>query len=231
MQEKEKTKLSDEMEQYFLNNAHSNFKKLREGKKLNQDNLALQIDVTRNTITNYENSNSFVGGRQLICLKLLYPTIPLDYYLGLTESMEKENIEVNKQLGLSDKSIKKLEEVSSSNDLIFKNLYQFALNKIIETIDLEKLGTYLITPSINNKKINIDEELKISNSQNPNHYFDDFQIDEDNQDKQNYKIYKYLNDKFDKIKEDPNILESYNYLSKLIDEKFDNEEKERLSIE
>ena len=199
--------------------------------KMNQDEFAEILGVTRNTIGGYENNGAFIGWRELIVLNKKYPKIPIQYFIGLTESIEKENIEINKQLGLTDSSIKKLETIFSSKDEVLKILYQFALNKIIENVNLEKVGTYLITPSINNKKIKVDEELKLFNTEYPNYYFEDFKIDEDNQYLQGYKTNKYLNDTFDNIKENPNIIENYENIKKLLDEKFNKEEMERLGIQ
>lgn len=212
-----------------MSSHQKNLKNFRNKKNLTQQELADILSVTKNTIGNYENEReeNYLGGYQLIKLSLSYPDIPLEYFLGLTESMEKVNYTTNKQLGLSDKAIKKLEEMSSSTDTIQKQLFQFALNQVIENIDLEFIGTYLITPSIKNKAFNMDDETIANNRTNPNYYFDNYQINFDNENLQNFKIIKYLNKKFEDIKSDTNISTDYEEIKDLIDKKYNEEESKK----
>ena len=68
--------------------------------------------------------------------------------------MEKENIEINSNLGLSDKSIGILRNIAKDNDSLKKQIKLFAINKLIENIDLDKLSHILIFPNYENEHIN-----------------------------------------------------------------------------
>lgn len=208
--------------------AYENLKKFRKKYKLSQQDLADFLGVTPNSIGNYEKENelNYLNGFQLVKLKAEYENIPLEFFLGLTGSIEKDNVEIDKQLGLNDLSINKLEKITKSEDILQKKLSLFALNKIIENVDLAKLGSYLITPSIKNKSIKYDDNLKFLNSQNPNHYLENYLIDENNENLQNFKTFKYLNNVFDDIKKSDTIINDYNDILKILNDKFDNEQSD-----
>lgn len=209
--------------------AYENLKAFRKKYKLSQQDLAKFLGVTPNSIGNYEKENeyNYLNGFHLVKLALEYEDIPLEFFLGLTGSMEKENIEINKQLGLNDLSINKLEKIIKSEDILQKTLSLFALNKIIENVDLAKVGRYLITPSIKNKSIKYDDDLKFFNSQNPNHYLEDYHIDENNENLQNFKTFKYLNNIFDDVKKSDTIINDYNEILKILNDKFDSEQNDK----
>ena len=57
-------------------------KELREGKRLSQTDVANRLDVTRSTISGYENNTITPSLEQLVKLALLY-NASLDYMMGL----------------------------------------------------------------------------------------------------------------------------------------------------
>lgn len=57
-------------------------KELREGKRLSQTDVANRLDVTRATISGYENNTITPSAEQLVKLAVLYH-VSLDYMMGL----------------------------------------------------------------------------------------------------------------------------------------------------
>lgn len=144
---------------------HKNIRKFRETYNLTKQECADIFGVAENTIGNYENEkkNMLIKSYVLVNLKQddKYKDIPIEFFLGLTSSMEKENIELNKDLGLSDKSINKLNKIVKDDDNLRKRIKLFAINSLIENIDFDKLGQFLIFPNYENKNINSNDFYKL----------------------------------------------------------------------
>ena len=77
---------------------HKNIRKFRSKYHLTKKECADLFEVSENTIGNYENENKnqLIKSYVLINLKQndKYKDIPIEFFLGLTTSMEKENIEI-----------------------------------------------------------------------------------------------------------------------------------------
>lgn len=99
-------------------------KKLRQDKKMTQEELAIKINSSRSNIANYENNNNMPSVEILDRLAKIFD-VSTDYMLG------KTNIKNNK-LDLTDediKFIKSIKKLDNTNKMIIENTMEALLDK------------------------------------------------------------------------------------------------------
>ncbi len=108
-------------------------KKIRTGANLTQQQFANEIGISVAALSYYET------GKRVPDIIFLFKVseyfcIPIDYFLGKTNSIKKENTNISNKLRLSDKSIENIQNfIDETNEGTF-NYYESAdiLNKILE---------------------------------------------------------------------------------------------------
>lgn len=133
---------------------------LREAKGWESDkDASLSLGISAQAYSNYKK------GRQPDCeqIKIMSKKTGIPYEFFLDDDnmvIKKENVEIGKELGLSDKSISVLKRFNISNDLI--------LDKLIEKINrnfTQKLKEYSITNHISKQFIeNVIEKIETYNN-------------------------------------------------------------------
>jgi len=98
-------------------NFATRLKKLREERELNQSQLAKELNISRGSISYYENQERTPDIETLDSVSK-YFDVPVDFLLGNIDTKEKENITIGNELGLSDDAIN-----------VFKNLYKLKQGK------------------------------------------------------------------------------------------------------
>ena len=91
-------------------------RKLREGKKLTQQQLAKEMYVKRETVNQWENETRDLKTDYTVKLAD-YFNVTCDYIL---RGIKSENVDINRALGLSDKAIDQLIKLSSETVAIIK---------------------------------------------------------------------------------------------------------------
>jgi len=86
-------------------------KKLREDNGLSQTDLADKIGISRGSISFYE-KGSRTPDIEILDKVSRYFNVPLEYLMGYVATTKRENIEIDKALGLSDHTIEVLEYAS-----------------------------------------------------------------------------------------------------------------------
>lgn len=92
-----------------LNSFATRLKELREEKQLNQGKLANDLGISRGSISFYENGDR-KPDIEILDRISKYFDVPVDYLLGYTDIRRKENVNMGKELGLSDVVINQLKE-------------------------------------------------------------------------------------------------------------------------
>lgn len=139
---------------------------LRKIKGKTTKQVAKETGISDGVLNGLENdSGKDVGYKKIIALANYYK-VPTDYLLGLTESAVRENIDINKKLGLSDESICILERI---NQKIIANNQPISkmdlINMLIKYDFLEELCDKIIlfiTEYINLQKC-INNDIKYKN--------------------------------------------------------------------
>ena len=166
------------------------FKALREEldtfeKKCTQEILSKKIGVQKPQISELENGKRLPSITELQVYSKFF-NVPMEYLLGISNNRYYENIELGKDLGLSDKAIntiKKLKEVSANYKSEINPMDVF--NKMLECNDgqflilLYKLGEFVEHNMLDTSKFYdvIDiEKAKIKYYENTNLYDEEAEI-------------------------------------------------------
>ena len=118
--------------------------KLREEKGLTQYGLSRELNIAISSIKNYENVKKPRIPEAKLLLKIAkYYDVSLEYLLDdELNNRKQENIEINKELGLSDKAIENLKEIEKMEDTSLKE----QTNRLLE--DVNKLIKVLVMVEI-----------------------------------------------------------------------------------
>ena len=182
---------------------------LRKEANLTQAELANKIDLARQTYGYYENGNSVIPHDVLINLSKFYK-VSIDYICGIRETKSTHLADVGNKLKLSDKSINNILENGENKNWVGN----FALNQLLENMDFQKIGKYLVVPSLKNKHIPKNEmKVLIEKSKNP-FIPNNFSLSQESQDMSFGVLFNYLIRLFNTIKEDKITTEKYIELMK-----------------
>lgn len=117
-------------------------KKIRTAAKLTQQQFANEIGISVAALSYYETGKRVPD---IIFLKKIsmYFCIPVDYFLGLTNSTKKENENISNKLGLSDEAIEKIQDFINNNDI--EDYYENSdvLNRLLENDDFYSILNFL----------------------------------------------------------------------------------------
>lgn len=128
-------------------------KNLRETTGLSQNKLAEILNISRVSLSYYENGER-TPDIEILDKVSKYFKVTCDYLLGSTDNKSKENIFASEKIGLSDNAIAKLNNVPSE-----------LLSKIIEDNEYEYFYN-LIRSFVEDKVKIFDEDLKIYKNSN-----------------------------------------------------------------
>jgi len=131
---------------------------------ISKNMLEKETGIQSETIQNYLNGKTLPNGEQLITLAK-YFNVSASYLLGETDVIEADNIEINKILGIDDKTADNLKEIISINDK-YENKYNDILGEIFTNPKLytdsisnvDKLVAYYSNKEVNdemNRQLNI----------------------------------------------------------------------------
>ena len=118
-------------------------RQLRAEKSISQKEFATQIGVTKSTISLYEHGDNVPDIKTFAKIADFY-NVSYDYLLGKSENRDRENIEMGKELGLSDYAISVLKRLNGSDNKRFSSTLTY-LNMLFECdldillIDIAKL--------------------------------------------------------------------------------------------
>lgn len=143
------------------------------------DNNSEEIGIKEDTFNKYIRGERFPKPDILEKIKNHYK-VPYSYLFGEYDNKDLETSEISGKLGLSNKSISKLSKIRFEKDIQDKNLMIYALNEIIENIDLLEFGKLLLIPNKDNKYIKSEEIYEyysdyINHCQGENDYLYDLQ--------------------------------------------------------
>lgn len=111
----EKNNMFDGLEEYTIPIFADRLKHIRTQTGLTQQQLAAEIGISVAALSYYETGKRVPD---IIFLKKIseYFLIPVEYFLGITDSTKKENVSISNKLGLSDAAIEKLHEYVDRGD-------------------------------------------------------------------------------------------------------------------
>lgn len=162
------------------------------------------LDIKEDTLNKYIRGERFPKPDILEKIKNHYK-VPYSYLFGEYDNRDLETSEISGKLGLSNKSITKLSKIRFENDIQERELMIYALNEIIENIDLLEFGKLLLIPNKNNKYINSEEIYEyysdyINNCHGENDYFYDFKNIKKEQEYNDFLLNKRIFQMFENIR-------------------------------
>lgn len=110
-------------------------KSLREERKLSQTELANALEISRGSLSFYENAER-TADIEILYKVSKYFGVTLDYLIGKSDNRTKENAVIGEVLGLSDKSIKVLRDYMEQG---YGDNFIKTLNYLIEQDELGPL--------------------------------------------------------------------------------------------
>lgn len=116
------------------------------------DNNSQELDIKEDTFNKYIRGERFPKPDILEKIKNHYK-VPYSYLFGEYDNKDLDTSEISGKLGLSNKSITKLANIRFEKNIQDRELILYALNEIIENIDLLEFGKFLLLPNENNKNI------------------------------------------------------------------------------
>ncbi len=153
-----------------------NKKREQENNPLTYEEIARFVGITPQAFKSYLKGNKSPKSNKIPKLKEFFST-SYERIFGETESDDKRNITIRKDLGLSDKAIEnlvKLNKLSHNKEMwgedeqepLAPNMYLFAINKLLENDKiLFLIGDYLSNPSIDNEHLDIEIKELLQNEQ------------------------------------------------------------------
>lgn len=121
----------------------------------NDDNFK-KLDIKDDTFNKYLRGERFPKPDVLEKIKNHYK-VPYSYLFGEYDNKDLDTSEISGKLGLSNKSITKLAKIRFEENVQNREFMLYALNEIIENIDLLEFGELLLIPNNNNKYIKTEE--------------------------------------------------------------------------
>lgn len=117
-------------------------KKIRISAKLTQQQFANEIGISVAALSYYETGKRVPD---IIFLRKIseYFCIPVNYFLGFTNSIKEENENISNRLRLSDEAIEKIQTFIDNNDE--DNYYEYSdvLNRLLENDDFYSVLNFL----------------------------------------------------------------------------------------
>lgn len=110
-------------------------KRVRELKGISQRQAAEDLNISPQNLSYYENGRD--AGYDLLIRMARYYDVTVEYLIGVSPVMQRENIDVNKELGLNDKTINLLRQRNKFG-------YSYAadiVNEIVRTEYFQRLVT------------------------------------------------------------------------------------------
>lgn len=110
-------------------------KRVRESKGISQRQAAEDLNISPQNLSYYENGRD--AGYDLLIRMARYYDVTVEYLIGASPVMQRENIDVNKELGLNDKTINLLRQRNKFG-------YSYAadiVNEIVRTEYFQRLVT------------------------------------------------------------------------------------------
>jgi transcriptional regulator with XRE-family HTH domain len=101
----------------------SRLRELRNDAKLSQEQFSKEIGVTKSTISLYETGDN-VPDIKTFTKIAEYFGVSFDFMLGKSESKIRENIDISKRLGLSDKAINVISNFDSEKQKILSTIIE-----------------------------------------------------------------------------------------------------------
>jgi DNA-binding XRE family transcriptional regulator len=117
----------------IVKRAFSNrLKELRIGKKVNQAQLAEDLQIGRASISNYEIGSRLPDADVIVALAD-YFDVSTDYLLGQSDNKNLENDPITRRIGLSENTINELENILNGNDSLseYRDFYLLTLNRFL----------------------------------------------------------------------------------------------------
>ena len=122
----------------------------------NDDNFK-KLDIKDDTFNKYLRGERFPKLDILEKIKNHYK-VPYSYLFGEYDNKDLDTSEISGKLGLSNKSITKLAKIRFEKNIQNKEFMLYALNEIIENIDLLEFGKLLLIPNKDNKYIKLEDK-------------------------------------------------------------------------
>lgn len=116
------------------------------------DENSKELDIKGDTFNKYIRGERFPKLDILEKIKNHYK-VPYSYLFGEYDNKDLDTLEISDKLGLSNKSITKLAKIRFEKDIQDREFMIYALNEIIENIDLLEFGKLLLIPNKDNKYI------------------------------------------------------------------------------
>lgn len=122
----------------------------------NDDNFK-KLDIKDDTFNKYLRGERFPKLDILEKIKNHYK-VPYSYLFGEYDNKDLDTSEISGKLGLSNKSITKLAKIRFEKNIQNREFMLYALNEIIENIDLLEFGKLLLIPNKDNKYIKLEDK-------------------------------------------------------------------------
>lgn len=130
------------------------------GELLKKDKNFASLGIKSDTFYKYVRGDRFPKPEIIEKIKNHY-NVPYSYLFGEYDNKNLDTSEISGKLGLSEKSIEKLEEIGFEDNIQKKQFMTYALNQIIENVDFLEFGELLLIPSKNNKHIKSENIYKL----------------------------------------------------------------------
>lgn len=123
------------------------------------DNSSEKLGIKDDTLNKYIRGERFPKPNILEKIKNHYK-VPYSYLFGEYDNKDLDTSEISGKLGLSGKSINKLTKIRFEDDIQNREIMIYALNQIIENIDLLEFGNCLLIPNEDNVYIKSEEKYE-----------------------------------------------------------------------
>lgn len=168
------------------------------------DNNTKDLDIKEDTFNKYIRGERFPKPDILEKIKNHYK-VPYSYLFGEYDNRDLDTSEISGKLGLSNKSITKLSKIRFEEDIQERELMIYALNEIIENIDLLEFGKLLLIPNKDNKHIKSEEIYEyysdyINHCRGENDYFYDLKNVKKEKEYNDFLLNKRLFQMFESIR-------------------------------
>ena len=168
------------------------------------DDDSKELDIKEDTFNKYIRGERFPKPDILEKIKNHYK-VPYSYLFGEYDNKDLDTSEISGKLGLSNKSITKLAKIRFEKDIQDREFMIYALNEIIENIDLLEFGKLLLIPNKDNKYIKSKEIYEyysdyINHCQGENDYFYDLKSIKKEKEYNDFLLNKRLFQMFENIR-------------------------------
>jgi transcriptional regulator with XRE-family HTH domain len=155
-----------------------------EGKEITQQIFADAIDVTKSTISLYENGDNVPDVKTIVKIADFYD-VSYDYLLGKSKNKVREFTDIGAKLGLSDKAIQNMKFIydfgiyslrmnNISNTKVEKITNSLVLNALFEYDFINKLSTDIKDYLEYYSSLVIENEILKNDGENTNKFNEDY---------------------------------------------------------